>query len=397
VTRRRVLLGLFAVFVVAAAAFNAALGPRAGTPESDPRVSIYSTASRGARAAYLWLEELGYPTRAWRKPLGALWPAQQCVFVLEPTEEVTAGNRAALLEWVRAGGTLFLSPGMRDGWAEDLEPWVALEADDTDASHVRGDRVVPEEHERWRYREAAPDERGLYAYPVEEVAVRGTRRVVDATGDHSILFARDGLGVAAEIYLGDGMMLVFPEADLFTNRGLAKAHNVEFLASLVEDWIEPGTTLWFDEYDHGARVAASLPAFLLQRRPALFGLALLAVGALVVMRYGRALTVRARDDRRRRRPNEFVDALGGLYARARAVRPAHRALAEAGRRATRNELAGLRVAGAEASERERNVEAVMAAAAVPAPTEKDLVRLAGAVSALLGGGKRKQGDRLDGE
>jgi hypothetical protein len=259
---------------------------------------------------------------------------------------------------------------------------MALETDPTAAADVRGDRVVPDDGERWRYREADPSERGLYDYPVDEVAVLGGRRVRDLEGGNSLLFARDGLGLAAEMFLGDGVIVLFPEADALTNRGLPKGSNAELVASLVEDWVPPGTTVWFDEYDHGARVAGSLMGYLARRRPGLFALALGAAGVLAVQRWGRALVVRREAARKRRRnPTEFVEALGALYARSRATGPAWGALAGAARRLAEGRLAGVGPRG--------DAEELRRALADPGdpPGEKDLVRLAGIMARTIASGK----------
>jgi hypothetical protein len=380
----RALIALFVAIVVAGAAVKGALSPPPSTPEGDPRVSAQSTAPRGAGALFLWLDALGRPTRAWRKPLTAIGAEQRALFVLEPTQEVTAAQAAALADWVAAGGTLFLAPGVDAELAALLGDRLALETDPTAPADVRGDRVVPDDGEPWRYREALPSERGLYDYPVDEVAVRGDRRVRDLEGEGSVLFARDGLGLAAEMFHGDGVIVLFPEADPLTNRGLAKGHNAELVASLVEDWVPPGTEIWFDEYDHGARVAGSLAGYLARRRPGLFAVALAAAGLLAVQRWGRALVVRAEPARRRRRdPTEFVEALGALYARSRAVGPAWSALAGAARRLAEGGLAGVAARG-DPDELRRAL-----AATGRSPEEKDLVRLAQVVARRIASGKER--------
>ena len=378
----RNLLIAFAVVALIGAAVQGVLTPPSSTPEWDPRVSAESTAPRGARALFLWLRELGYPVRTWREPLTSLGPEQRAVFVLEPTQEISSAQAEALTRWVKDGGTLFLVPDREGNLETIVEGRLALETDPTEAAEVRGDRIVPDEGQRWRYREAMPAERGMYEYAVDEVAVRGDRRVRDLEGENSVLFARDELGLAAEMFLGDGFVVVLPEADLLTNHGLPKGHNAELVASLVEDWVPPGTTVWFDEYDHGARVAGSLLGYLGTRRPGLFALAVAAAGLLAVMRWGRALVVRPDEaGKRRRDPTEFVESLGALYARSRATGPAWSALAGAARRLADRGLAGVAVRGD--SEELRSA----LAAAGEKPEEKDLVRLARAVARSIAPGK----------
>jgi len=236
-------------------------------------------------------------------------------------------------------------------------------------------------------------------YPVTEVAVRGDGRVRDPRDEHTILFARRGLGLLAEIFHGDGVVVLLPEADILTNRGLAKADNVELVASLIADWIEPGTEVWFDEYHHGARVAGSILAYLAQRRPGLFAAAFLAAGVLAVMRWGRALLVRPEAETlRRRRPTEFVDALASLYSRSRAVAPAWGALAKTAERYVGDTrgghpgpLGGLTLV---AMDREKKIADLRHALSTgrPVPTENDLVGLAVAVAQAVEppGGKERR-------
>jgi hypothetical protein len=330
------------------------------------------------------LQELGYPSRTLRKPLTSLSTGQRALFVLEPAQDVSPGQAEALADWVAQGGALFLAPGADEELEALLAERIALETDPTEASEVRGDRIVPDDGERWRYREAMPAERGLYEYPVDEVAVRGDRRVRDLEGENSVLFARDGLGLAAEVFVGDGVVVLLPEADLLTNHGLPKGHNAELVASLVDDWVPPGTTVWFDEYDHGGRVSGSLLGYLGRRRPGLFALAVAAAGALAVMRWGRALVIRKDEARKRRRdPTEFVEALGALYARSRATGPAWSALAGAARKLADRGLAGVAVHG-DPEELRRALASVGGQ-----PGEKDLVRLAEAVARRIASGKER--------
>jgi hypothetical protein len=190
----------------------------------------------------------------------------------------------------------------------------------------------------------------MFEWPVREVAFRTDDRVSDPSGEHSILFARDDLGLIAEMWYGEGAIILFADASMLTNRGLEKGSNIELVATLVSAWTEPGTVVRFDDWDHGLRSGGSLDAYLAKRRPGLFALVLLSVSFLAVLRYGRAPVVRNGGTPRRRDPTEFVEALGGLYARARAVRPAWSATAAVANRVLKGTWPLPRV---DAGERER--------------------------------------------
>jgi hypothetical protein len=287
-----VFLALFVSISIAAAFVTAVLDP---TPESvveDVRMSTDNAQPRGARGLYLWLRVLGYTTRSLRDPLASLSSSHDVLFLLDPEGEPTPSDLDTLFRWVADGGVLVVSPGYRGALLGSLEVRVDFVDDETEADEVVGDRVVSDEGEPWRYREMAADDRGMFAYPVGEIAFLGSRRVADPANEHSILFARDGQGVIAEVFEGDGAILVLAEGDVLTNRGIAKADNVELVASLLEDWAPPGATIAFDDFDHGLRLAGSLGAFLARRRPGLFAVALLGAGWLALLRYGRALTAR---------------------------------------------------------------------------------------------------------
>ena len=325
-TRVRWILVAFFVLAVSAAVFR---GARDRTvAEHDGRPTTENPQPRGARALALWLDEFGYPTSSWRRPLTELDSTVAVLTVLAPSQELTEAQADDLLTWVEGGRVLLVAPGADVQLDRVLERFVALDFDYSEASDVRGDRVVPKDGLRWRYREVTPDEAGQFDWPVREVAFLTSERVSDTSGEHSILFPRgDTGGLVAEIYHGDGMILVFADVNLLTNAGLARADNVNLVASLITDWIEPGTRIWFDDYDHGLREGGSLVGYLQERWPARFALVLLCVTLLGILRYGRALVVRPETRLRRRDPTEFVDALGGLYDRARAVPAAWSALA----------------------------------------------------------------------
>jgi hypothetical protein len=324
VNRPRILVAAFLVLALAVGVFRAAREPRSSAL-TDPRPTSVNAQPGGARALSLWLREFGYSTRSWRKPLTALGDDVGALVLLEPDSPLSEAQAESLFAWVERGHVLVVAPGSDYELEWRLEQEVELVFDRTEASDVRGDRIVPDDGTRWRYRESTPDERGQFEYPVKEIAFASPDRVRDPSGEHSILFAREGDGLVAEIWYGDGAILLFPDPEMLTNRGLSRADNVELVASLVSDWLLPGTEIRFDDWSHGLRAGGSLEGYLLRRRPGLLLAALVSFSLLAVLRYGRALIVLPPTPTRRRDPAEFVEALGGLYARAKAVAPAWRA------------------------------------------------------------------------
>lgn len=384
---RRILLA-FLGFAFLVALVQSLGRPAISTGSLDLRLATTNAGPRGARAAYLWLREMGFPARSYRRPYTSLDASVQALAVLDPSQAITERQGDALFDWLTEGGTLLVAPGGNPELRTRLAEWVSFEVDELAASEVPGDRIVLDDaehagHRRWRYREATPDERGMFPYPVRDIAFRWDSRVIDPAGEHRVLFARDGLGLVAEFYAGDGAVVVFADEEMLSNRGIEKAQNVELFASLMEDWVEPGTEIWFDDYHHGERAGGSLAAYLARRRPGLFAAALLLAGALAVMRFGRALVVGADRARfRRRRPAEFVEALGLLYERSRAVSPAWRALEQISRRMLDgSSVARLRTTRRDWPQRAERLERALRPSRPP--DERELVKLARALAAAL--------------
>jgi hypothetical protein len=375
---------MFVVLAFAVGIFRSVREPRAAAM-SDPRPTSVNAQPRGARALALWLREFGYPTRSWRRPPTALGDEVGALVLLAPAVKLTEAQAESLFAWVERGHVLLVAPGSDTELEWRLEREVELVFDRSEASDVRGDRVVPGDDLRWRYREATPDERGQFEWPVKEIAFASADRVRDATGEHSVLFARDGDGLVAEIWYGDGAILVFADPEMLTNRGLARGDNVALVASLVSDWLVAGTEIAFDDWSQGLRPGGSLEAYLLKRRPGLFAAALLCFSWLAVLRYGRALVVRPVRRLRRRDPTEFVEALGGLYARAGAVDPAWRALSRVAERVRDGTWRVPRLPPEERRRRVRKMEAARAVGSrrLAAAGEPELLELSRAVAAVL--------------
>jgi len=358
VNRPRILIAAFLVLALGVGIFRSVREPR-NSALSDPRPTSVNAQPRGARALSLWLRDFGYGTRSWRRPLTALDEDIAALVLLEPGVPLSEAQADSLFAWVERGHLLLVAPGSDYELEWRLEREVELVFDATEASGVRGDRIVPDDGARWRYREATPDERGQFEFPVKEIAFASTDRVRDPTGEHSILFARHGDGLVAEIWYGDGAILLFADPEMLTNRGLARGDNIQLVASLVSDWLVPGTEIRFDDGAHGLRRGGSLEGYLLRRRPGLFAAALVSFSLLAVLRYGRALVVRRDQPTRRRDPAEFVEALGGLYARGRAVAPAWSATARVAERVRDGTWRVPRLPPEERERRVKRMEAVL--------------------------------------
>lgn len=213
-----------------------------------PRKSEEPVATPGSPRAEKVLENLlqkmNHPVKEWRGAFAELTPEIKALFVIEPEPDLTAAEAEALLAWAEKGGTLFVALVGSPSLESAISRWVEIANDPTQASEVPGDRIVPHEKSSWRYREVSPEERVQFKEQIKEIAFPGSMRVTDPSGQQSILFAREAMGLVAEIVQGDGNVIVFPEREMLSDEGLTSATNASLLESLVEDWVPAGATVW---------------------------------------------------------------------------------------------------------------------------------------------------------
>ena len=109
---RKLMLGagiVFVLLVVVALVFGS------GGQGRDEYPSSYSTASGGAKAAYLLLADTGYKVQRWEKPLSYLPEARAKILILaEPDEAPTREERERLRTFIYNGGHV-IATGMFAG------------------------------------------------------------------------------------------------------------------------------------------------------------------------------------------------------------------------------------------------------------------------------------------
>jgi Domain of unknown function (DUF4350) len=190
------------------------------------------------------LPKMNHPVQDWRGSFIELKPDVKAIFVIEPDPDLSAQEAEALLAWAEKGGTVFVAPVGSPALESAISRWVEIANDPTQANEVPGDRIVPHEKSSWRYREVSPEERVQFKEQIKEIAFPGSIRVTDPSGQQSILFAREAMGLVAEIVHGDGNLIVFPEREMLSDEGLASATNASLLESLIEEWVPAGATVW---------------------------------------------------------------------------------------------------------------------------------------------------------
>jgi hypothetical protein len=283
------------------------LAPPPEEAEGTGSATTYSTGKNGAQAAYLLLKELGYRSERWEKsPLELPSDASGNILVFaRPTDFPDKKERAALLDFVRAGGWII--------YAGEV-PYLFLEAGAvTPPSFARLPTTAGEQ-----YSAASPSPLTA-ASP--KITINAGERWVSSAGTQVPLYGDVEEPVVVTWRLGRGRILWWAAPTPVTNAGIAQEGNLSFFLGCVQA-VRPGanpaeiTVLW-DEYFHGYRgslwdyfAGTPVPWAAVQ-------LTLLVVLALVAFarRNGPLFSTPADS---RLSPLEFVDTLSDLYHRANA-------------------------------------------------------------------------------
>lgn len=256
------------------------------TPGTAKTGTSYDASHDGFRAAYLLLEDLGYPVTRSKRPTGG-----SARFVLAP-EDATPADAGALDDWVRRGGTLVLA-----------------------TEHAAFARPLGMEL-RVEELEEAPESEPATGGGATRLAAGST--YVSWPKHAGQVWARAGDRPAVTVYeRGRGEIWLMNRPEILTNRRLREGDNSVFLCRMAEDVLRrrPGE-LAFDEFFHGMRERPGVME-LLFRPPALWvTLQAILVLALVlwreIPRFGSLRPLRAPS---RRSKDEFLSAMASLLER----------------------------------------------------------------------------------
>ncbi|MGH9396220.1 MAG: DUF4350 domain-containing protein [Terriglobia bacterium] len=296
--------------LVALAAAALLLGP----PSRDvslPFPSSYSTSSRGAKAAYLLLKQMGYKVERWPNPPDELpvpSAGREVVLILaDPFVPASAEERWQLRSFIARGGRI-LTTG------------------------AAGARLIAEAHFKTKtipwggWQKFAAEAPSALTRNVPEIAMKAAIRWPSALQSGMECYG-DRPGATVITYaIGKGRVIWWADSSPLTNFGLTQAANLMlFLNSASEpNRTDVGGTdanhprraliLW-DEYFHGQR--ASLWTYL-GHTPlpwALLQLSLFAAAAIVTFGRRSEPLRPLRVSGGRLSPLEFVETMGGLYQR----------------------------------------------------------------------------------
>ncbi len=289
----RKILGIAAASFVALVVLGFMLAPSNTNTET---ASTYSTASGGAKAAYLLLQELGYHVERWEKPSSELNPDNHTVLIIADAAVLPDAKQKAAVEKFIAGGGRVITTG------------------------IEGAMFLPENPSEFNPapKGLSKEYDALTPSPLTRAAPKITL-IPFASWSKSTaipLYGSKDDVYAAQYVHGQGDAIWLASATPFTNAGIQSTGNLDFLLAAIGD--KQQTRVLFDEYVHGygdrSAPEKSHPlttALLLQS-------ALLALAALLTFSR-RSGPLRPVPPPSRLAPLEFVETLGGLYQQAHAA------------------------------------------------------------------------------
>jgi len=271
----------------------------AGAPDRPETRSIYDATDHGTRAAYLLLEDLGYPVKVSRRLVQG-----RIRWVLLPTKN--SSSAAPVADWVKGGGILALAD--ENG---NFARAIGLPV------HVTSHGVSPIE---------VPLD-GQQKVHVYEIVVSGEAGKTPGGGPIPLRGWPPGATepLLSVYRLGRGEVWLFNRPELVRNDLMRASQrdgggNAVVLSRLADAMRSNSTNpIYFDEYHHGLRERPGVVDLLLQEPLRWATLQSLVLLALVLWRQvPRFGTLVPLPPTRRRSKEEYLDALAHLLERKRA-------------------------------------------------------------------------------
>jgi hypothetical protein len=293
---RRLLIGCMVAVLVLA--FVTAFLSRNENDDDNPVPSSYLTGKHGARAAYDLLQASGYDVQRWEQPLSDLGEradSQTVVIFAEPDQgDIAAEDIKAVRDIVTKGGRVLVT-----GWSGGLiapdgnaQPPTQLQT----ACMLTPQGLDPPagSGEVWMVPEASWG----FSHPLDRVQ-----------------YNCSGTPAVVEYSVGKGEVTWWASSTPIENSTINRANNLNLFLNALGS--REDHHIYWDESLHGETRTewfyASGPAIWLLRG------ALLAIGLLILFSFSRRRgPVRDLPAPVRATPVEFLEALGSLYAEARA-------------------------------------------------------------------------------
>lgn len=290
---RKLLLIAGAVFLLLTVVALFLAKPAGSTTETP---TTYSTASGGAKAAYLLLKNSGYIVERWEQPATDLPETGENTLILaEPWGAPTEAERARLRRFVESGGRMIVTGRFSGLFLPE-----------------GGAVPDPLAGMTWKQLAAQSPSSITRAAPVITMAPQAYWK----TSDFALPLYGDGTHSMVVMYrYGKGEVLWWAAATPLTNAGLKEPGNLEFFLACLDQ--KPHNKILWDEYFHGYRrsLAASI-----EHSPVKWMFVQLAVFALILLvTYSRRSgPILIPSQAVRLSPLEFVRTLGLLYGKAEA-------------------------------------------------------------------------------
>lgn len=318
-----IVLPVLGVLLLAAVIFS----PGGFTSSLDTRLTTYSATPYGARALYDVLGRLGWHVVRRRSVFRAPVDSNGTYLIMSPPLDLSATEVSAVLDAVRRGATIVVSPDAGSALADSLrirrtrfdEDLEVLRSDTTDASDSASSFIA-----------AAINAGGVSRYlrPVP-TSERDTEPVFPPDTTTLLRVRADSGRVQPAIMtrkLGKGTAVVVADLGFVRNDNVRDTTGMILAVRLLERvGIEPTQRLVFDEYHQGFGDATSMSGVI---DHALFGTPVgraavqaLIAGLILLLAVGiRPVKPRERASIERRSPLEHVGALRLAYEQIQATR-----------------------------------------------------------------------------
>lgn len=300
-----ILAGLFAALIG-----FLIISPRLRPPDVDPSFpTTHSREPNGAQALLRWFGAIGYDARRLEYREFALSAEDDALFILNPSETITAAHADEMLRWVEDGGTLVLADdstvafGSRNDLLDKLE--VSFEVyTETQTFDQPIQQAVPLQP--------------VFTAPLVKTVRANTGRIVVAPDrdDLVTLVGAENAPVVAGLKQGRGYIYLSAATYPFTNQGLRDPDNGALVLNMLRR-VPRGGRIQFDEYHLGYFEPPSTPSLVLGS-PIGWGAtyAVLATGLYLLLsgrRFGRPVPLKA--ETTRRSSAEYVTSMADLFQR----------------------------------------------------------------------------------
>lgn len=318
-----IVLPVLGALLVAAVIFS----PGGYTSSLDTRLTTYSTTPFGARALYDVLGRLGWHVVRQRSVFRAPVDSADTYLILSPPYDLSATEVSALLDAVRRGATIVVSPEGGSALADSLrirqtrydQDLAVVPSDTTDASDSASSFIAAAIN-------AGGFSRYLRPVPTSERDTEPVFPPDTATWLRVRLDSGRARPAVMTRKLGRGTAVIVAALAFARNENVRDTTGMILAVRLLERaGIDPSHRLVFDEYHQGFGDATSMSGAINQ---ALFGTPVgraavqaLIAGVILLLAVGiRPVAPRERPSIERRSPLEHVGALRLAYERIQATR-----------------------------------------------------------------------------